>query len=223
MENATKAMIIVASAIIAVMILSVMIYLFTQAARVPAQYEYSKQAEMVADFNAKFEKYAVISDTNGNKILDSEEINFPSNSFADVITVCNLAYDINCKYENDTTNNVVVDFKINENSYCIYPKVDSNGHTVLEKGKVFADSSENVKNASGTIEMVNLYTLMETEISGAKLNDAKYDSQNRLRYKYYFDGELYYGEIEDSDELKNDGKVTNIVFKLVTNEAYDTY
>ena len=53
MENASKALIIAATMVISVMILSLMVYLFVQAGRVPAQFEYTKQAEDVALFNSK--------------------------------------------------------------------------------------------------------------------------------------------------------------------------
>ena len=59
MENASKSLIIAATMVISVMILSLMVYLFVQAGRVPAQFEYTKQAEDVAAFNSKIEKYIV--------------------------------------------------------------------------------------------------------------------------------------------------------------------
>ena len=194
MENATKAMIIVASAIIAVMVLSIMVYLFTHAARVPVQYENSKHAESIAEFNAKFEKYAIVADLNESGDLDEynsgsktiNETDIPSNSFADVITVCNLAYDINCKYENDPTNNVIVDIIIDGNYYCVYPMAD-NGRPVLQKGQVFEGKSENV---TATSTVVELFDLMEQGYDGTSFNEANYDDQNRLRYKYYFDSQI---------------------------------
>ena len=73
MENASKALIIAATMVISVMILSLMVYLFVQAGRVPAQFEYTKQAEDVALFNSKFEKYIIKSDVNDSKQLEEDE------------------------------------------------------------------------------------------------------------------------------------------------------
>lgn len=217
MENASKAMIMVASFVIAVMVLSIMVYLFVQAGRVPAQFEYTKQAEDVAAFNAKFEKYIVKAEIDG-----SNEIIVPSNNFADVITVCNLAYDINCKNDNDKTNSVIVEFKINEKDYCIFPKIDGNGNTVLEKGKVFECASNN-ESAMIDKAMVDIYSLMEADNGGKKITDLKSDPQGRLRYRYYFDCEADYGFSDLTNDFENDGKILKMTFTLIENMKYDSY
>lgn len=220
MENASKAMIIVASFIIAAMVLSMMVYLFVQAGRVPAQFEYTKQAEDVAAFNSKFEKYVIKSDTNNDGELDEDELTNFSNSFADVITVCNLAYDINCRNENDKKNSIRVDIDINGNEYCVFPKEDSNEKSVLEKGKVF-ECNTTQESQMTKDNMVDLYSLMETaDGAGVKLNDIKYDSEGKLRYKYYFDCEVDYGFSEATNSFENDGRIMTLEFKLVKNSSY---
>lgn len=220
MENASKAIIIVASFIIAAMVLSIMVYLFVQAGRVPAQFEYTKQAEEVAAFNSKFEKYIIKSDVNNNGTLDANELKVLSNSFADVISVCNLAYDINCRYGNDKYNSIRVDININGNEYCVFPKEENNGKNVLEKGKVFKCNTTQQSEMKSD-NMVDLYSLMETvDGAGVKLNDMKYDSEGKLRYKYYFDCEADYSFSEATNDFENGGRITTLKFKLVTNSSY---
>lgn len=222
MENASKAMIMVASLIIAVMILSIMVYLFVQAGRVPAQFEYTKQAEDVAAFNSKFEKYIIKSDINNNGNVEGDELNALSNSFADVISACNLAYDINCRSENDKYNSVRIDIDINGDEYCVFPIEDGNEESILEKGKVF-ECNTTQKSQMTKENMVDLYSLMETADShGVKLNDMQYDSENKLRYKYYFDCEADYGFSEDTNTFENGGKIMTLKFKLVTNSSYSS-
>ena len=219
MENASKAMIIVASFVIAVMVLSIMVYLFVNAGRVPAQFEYTKQAEDVAAYNAKFEKYAIISDTQApSGFLEGDELNNVSNSFADVITLCNLAYNINCKSDNDSHASVIVDFEIDGDSYCVYPMEDDRERSVLEKDSVFACNSTQIGSMTKN-NIVNLYDIMEEK----NLNEAKYDDLNRLRYKYYFDCELDYGYNETKGTFQNGGRITRIIFTLVENKAYINY
>lgn len=221
MENASKAMIIVASFVIAVMVLSIMVYLFVNAGRVPAQFEYTKQAEDVSAFNAKFEKYALISDTETPRgELSGEELNNVSNSFSDVISLCNLAYNINCKNDNDAHASVIVDFEIGGDSYCVYPMEDDRERPVLEKDSVFMCKSSNL-GAMTKNNTKNLYQIMEESYNGFKLNEAKYDDLNRLRYKYYFDCELDYGYDETKGTFQNEGRITKITFTLVENAEYD--
>lgn len=220
MENASKAMIIVASMVISVMILGILVYLFVQAGRVPAQFEYTKQAEDVALYNSKIEKYVINSDVDGSGTLDADEILTPSNSFSDLISACNLAYDINCKNDNDRKYSLKVDIDIDGDEYCVFPKTDENENSVLKKGMVFKCNTTQESQMTAD-NMIDLYSIMETEIdTGYKINDIKYDTQGKLRYKYYFDCEADYGLNEKTEEFENGGRVTNIMFTLVKNECY---
>ena len=170
---------------------------------------------IITDTNVELNESGDLDEYNsGSKTINETDI--ASNSFADVITVCNLAYDINCKYENDPTNNVIVDIIIDGNYYCVYPMAD-NGRPVLQKGQVFEGKSENV---TATSTVVELFDLMEQGYDGTSFNEANYDDQNRLRYKYYFDSELHYGETEDSNELKNEGRVSQVIFTMIPNSLY---
>lgn len=219
MENASKSLIIAATMVISVMILSLMVYLFVQAGRVPAQFEYTKQAEDVAAFNSKIEKYIVKAEIDNS----TNEIIVPSNSFADVISACNFAYDLNCKNYNDNKTSLKVDINIDDDDdieYCIFPKMDENGNTVLEKNKVF-ECGSNQESQMTKDNMVDLYSIMETADSeGVRYNEMKYDLQGRLRYKYYFDCDADYGLIAGSNEFENEGRITKIIFTLIKNEAY---
>lgn len=241
MENTSKALIIVAAMLISVMILSLMMYLFGQAARVPASYEETKQEEMVLEFNSKFEGYAKVADftgTGGNpdgKIDDSKlvnsltgsetsEINNPSNTISEVISACNAAYDVNDRNGNDRSNSVTIDIVMRINGtnkyYSVVPLADAYGNSILKKDCVFEKKSTEVV-ASTT--QVNLYDLLEiTDSDGDKLTAIReFDDAAKkiygLKYKYYFDGVVEYGE---DNKFSNFGKITKVTFTLKENALY---
>lgn len=223
MENSTKALIMVAAMFIGVMILMILLYMFNLSANIPAQYERTKQDEMILAFNAKFEKYALVSDENSDGKLSVNEgateykyeLNMPSNSFSDVISACNLVNDINTKNEFDSVNGVTVEFEINGKTYSISPErglaeFEDNGG--LKKNKVFMEPSGDV---------VDLFDLMNTEVETGKfLSDVKYWEGHKIRYRYYFDAILEYGLNEN--EVRNFGKVVKITFTLKETEDFDT-
>lgn len=239
MENASKALIIVSAMLISIMILSLMMYLFGQAARVPAGYEETKQEEMILEFNSKFEGYGKVADFNDDKKInqyklvstltgsETSEINNPSNTFSEVISACNAAYDINDRNGNDKNNSVVIviDFgkKIGSppaQEYCIVPLGNAKGESILKKGYVFAEKPENV---TASTTQVNIYSLLDVEIdpgftvSSVRMFDDATNKVYGMKYKYYFDGILEYGE---NDTFANFGKITKVKFILKTNTLY---
>lgn len=245
MENASKAFIIAGALLISVMILGMMMYLFGNAARVPAAYEDAKFQEMNAAFNAKFEGYGKVADYDNNGIIDDNgktkkanqygdmvffyedsEIFNVSNTFSEVISACNAAYDTNTKNENDKNNSVTIDIKMEghfDTDYCIVPAKDGDGNNILKKGYVFEGSSDSVN--PDTAEQVELFSLLREEVSISgktyTLSDTKYFSNENIqgmKYKFYFDGLLEYG---DNDQFKNFGKITKVTFTLKVNSLYD--
>lgn len=78
MENATKALIMAATVLIAVMIISAGIFLFVRYSEVAYNHEQSKAAQNQVQYNNKFEKFV-------DKTLTPQ----------DVITIVNLAKDYN--------------------------------------------------------------------------------------------------------------------------------
>ena len=239
MENASKALIIVSAMLISIMILSLMMYLFGQAARVPAGYEETKQEEMILEFNSKFEGYGKVADFNNDKNInqyklvstltgsETSEINNPSNTFSEVISACNAAYDINDRNGNDKNNSVIIDIDLGTISgssmseqYSIVPIGNAKGESILKKDHVFAAKSEDVTEST---TQVNIYSLLDVEINpGLTLSSVRMfdDATNKvygLKYKYYFDGILEYGE---NDTFANFGKITKVKFILKTNTLY---
>ncbi len=80
MENATKALLMAGGILIGIMIATFMVLVLHKGGQMSAEYDSQLSDQTLLDFNSQFEVY-----------------NVPDNDFFDVITVVNLAYDVNVK------------------------------------------------------------------------------------------------------------------------------
>ena len=84
MENASKALLIAAGVFLGIMLLTVMIYVFRQGAKVNESYDQKQISLQLELYNSQFEEF----DRDNNNVMD-------------VISLCNLASDVNkeCDFE----------------------------------------------------------------------------------------------------------------------------
>ena len=106
MENATKAIIMAGTVLISILLISFLLVLLRKGGAANAEYDTTMSDTELAKFNSQFEVY------------DRD-----NNTYFDVITVCNLAYDINNRTEDtitvsvtmwDNTKGANVTYKINK-------------------------------------------------------------------------------------------------------------
>ena len=115
MENASKALYIVVGVILGLLLLTVMIYVFRQGARVNAAYDQKQITNQLELYNARFEQF----DRDNNSIID-------------VISLCNAAFDVNMSTDYDSQNSIEVEIVIGNkvfkipNHYCGTCKNDLN-------------------------------------------------------------------------------------------------
>lgn len=95
MENASKALIMAGEILIALLIISMIVYAYSQWSNMENTGDKSKEAEQLAVFNKEYESY-------NRKLLRG----------VDVITVINKAIDNNKKYGNDEYYNIKVEFRM---------------------------------------------------------------------------------------------------------------
>lgn len=114
MEDASKALIIVAGTLIALMILSLGITLFSSLSQYTDSAQKQIEENALQSFNTQFTKYINCSDVNS-------ELDF-NLTIHDVITVANIAYENNKKYELN---------EAEDNNY--YVTVNISGENNLEK------------------------------------------------------------------------------------------
>lgn len=182
MENASKALIMAAGILISIMVVSFMIFVLRKAGSMSAQYDQQISENELTKFNGQFEVYAK-----------------EDNTFFDVITVANLAWDVNKKNNWDEQTGVTIKI-INENNdniveYSVLPNKE------LKKNHFF--KGEDVNNS------VYIYNVdLETEKSIIDEYTARND--DNTAYIYRFDcTEIKYNDIT--------GKVEEMLFKIVKN------
>ena len=148
MENASRALIMAASTMIALMVLAAMIYLFRQGALLNEHYDTSQISRNLELYNSKFLKF-----------------NRDNNSFSDIISVCNLAYDVNVGTEYSPNWVVEIIFKIGDNTYTLPsapPSIDGyKRNCVIHDGRI-----------------ISLYEMAQTKATdlGMSVSDVKYSN-----------------------------------------------
>ena len=121
MENASKALTMAGGLLIAMLLVAFMVFMLRKAGMMSAEFDSQMSNNELEKFNSQFEYY-----------------NRKDNNFLDIITVCNLAYDVNKKNGFDSSNAVVIEIgnHVGNTMYSILP--DSS----LEKN-YFLDTSGN--------------------------------------------------------------------------------
>ena len=111
MENASKALIMVASILLGVMIMAFLVYMFSDAGKINTRHEQREYEKSVSAFNASFQIYnsytdKIVDPSTGNLYrTNASQRQFARfhaaiylNVISDVVTAVNEAYDIN--YQN---------------------------------------------------------------------------------------------------------------------------
>lgn len=168
MENASKALIMAGGVLISILIISFMVFVFRKGGKVGAAYDAQISENEIAKFNSQFEVY------QGNE-----------NSFFDVITVVNLAWDINKKNSYDPNNCVEV---------TIDGKYELKCNNELQKSCVYDGSNQ-----------INIYDLVKLKVTGDSTLGGTYVEEGKTKYYYIFNCE----NIEYNDVT---GKVKSVKF-----------
>lgn len=147
MENASKAIYIVVGVILGLLLLSVMIYVFRQGARVNAAYDQKQITNQLELYNARFEQY----DRDNNNIMD-------------VISLCNAAFDVNLATEYDEQNAIEVEIVIGNKVFKI-PNKYSNTDFV-ERNTVLDGNNQ-----------ISIYNLVNMSLAQLGISDSLRNSQ----------------------------------------------
>ena len=187
MENAVKALIMVAGLIVGVLIIGLLVYLFRLGGNVGGNYEQSMSEGEIASFNAKFEPYMTTLKLNQNvEVASSQYKNLleqPSNNINDIVSVINMAYDINAKTQSDNNDDgiaIIVNISGSEKYYMDASKLYGYYRSTLSSSEKKRKKNI-VFNASGGV--VELNGLMQ-RFSNSCLYSGIF---NERLYEYYFD------------------------------------
>lgn len=137
MENASKALLITAGVILGVMLLAVMVYVFRQGASVNETYDQKQINLQLELYNSQFENF----DKQNNNIMD-------------VISLCNLAFDVNKECNFDTSTAVEIEIEIGSEIFKM-----PNSNLITERNTILKGSSK-----------ISIYDLVDCTLSDGTEN-----------------------------------------------------
>lgn len=187
MENATQALVIAGGVLIAVMIISLGIYLFSSASVISESYDATMSENDIQQFNNKFQIYSKKYKSDG---AESEKT---FNLASEVVSAVNLAYSINKKnnYDKQASVDVIIDFPEINNAdwkkkvYAIWPDKR------IEANKIYCisglPSSRIISTTPNESNSKDLNVFLD-EFS--KDNSEKFKDNLKRAYYYGFNGEV---------------------------------
>ncbi len=171
MENASKALIIAATTILAVLILGSMVYLFRAGSAVGESYNERQIQNSRELYNSRFLSF-----------------NRNNNNISDIISLCNLAYDSNLSSEYNTSYAVIIDVKIKDLCHFVIPNIEIDGLNRKSILLVKKNNIQDLKVNNTTVFLENIYDLMDTCIReipnidlGAESNSENWESESGLQ------------------------------------------
>ena len=218
MENATQALFMAAGVLIAVLIISLSIFLFSSASKVSENYDMKMSESEILKFNSQFTKYITnnVEPEDKYKVLKYTSYNVA----ADVVSVINLAYNLN--ESNDCDLNRGIQVVINNvelakgtGKYGITPLVQNHYKTqkIKDKNAIYLlknDKKEDYNNFSSYNKdsLCHINTLLEKYSECAYYKLAENDKLYKI-YHYYFSCEVNTNE--------NTGLVDEVIFTCINN------
>ncbi len=204
MENASKALIIVAGVLIGLLLLATMIYVFRQGARVNETYDQKQITNQLELYNSRFEEF----DKDNNNIIDA-------------ISLANLAYDVNVDCEFDPTLTVLVEIEVGSEVFTMpNTKVVSGRNKILpETGSeisIYDLANAYIYNTEVGVKTLGVTGLEDVE-STDKLSTTKLNENNKTIYKYLF-------RVEDASDFEyhdQNHKVSRVKLTAYLNPEWD--
>lgn len=212
MDNAARALIMAASIILGVLLLSTLVYVFRAGASLDEAYDAAQNVRQLGLFNAKLGEY-----------------NRNDNTIADMISLANRVYNINADYNFDAKMSVKLVIKIGTSCFVI-PDVEPIED--FNRNQIFKGNED----GSVTGKPISIYDLVdlplkdleiggignnEDKLSLTKLGPAKYINDNgeeKIKnnstiYKYIF-------ECVDIQHNAETGRTRSLKFNAIINPDY---
>lgn len=182
MENASKALLIAGGILLALMTLSLIVYVSTSTTRMAEAQDAKKASEELAAFNASYEAY------NKTRMYGT-----------DVITVVNKAINYNGKLDNSQKNEAItIEVEIIEDFTATKQTIEEYADNTVKKGKVeqIGEYSLFTKNGSKTVK-VNFDTKYSDDVVKFFQKQEKEDSVKILeeRKDRYIKKEITYSAL----------------------------
>ncbi len=228
MENASQALFIAAGVLLAVLIITFGIFLFSSASSVSENYDRIMSQTEMQKFNAQFTKFQTNTEFSPDGI-DSDEYGYIKynnyNKATDVISAVNLAYSLNQDYDHDIQVGIQVKIKTEDGIWGITPKIQrkfyeealrNNTIWADDKGIIYQINDVSKQNQDDDSLPNNNKRMNNNAFLEKYLNDCKiYKGKNKIYklYKYYFEGKVSLNE--------DTGLVDEVDFILNENSDFD--
>ena len=197
MENASRALYMAAGVLLAIMMISFAVAMFRSGGTLGSDYEQQAEQDALMKFNSQFENY-----------------HKDDNTIYDVITVANLAYDINKRNSFDPNNGVKVVISF---SSAASEKSVPNGYS----GNLYVLNSSNMKknyltsaNVVDSINNNNQVSIYNNEFIDF-YSENRSDDNGYTIFKWHF--RVDNSEIEYNTTT---GKVNSIKFSVIKNSSW---
>ena len=157
MENASKALVMVGSVLIGIMLISFLVLMLRRGGQLNANYDTQMSDNELAKFNSQFEVYAK-----------------SDNTFFDVITAANLAYDVNKRCNWDAQAGVSITIIQNGNTNNVLYSLPA-GPSGARLGKnCFFDKTNHVKDIYNPLDGENDKSIVQINTSRKDTDDSTY-------------------------------------------------
>lgn len=229
MDSLVKALYMAATVLIAVLILTGMVYIFREGAELNMNYDNSTAAKNLAKFNARIEALITRNHNNSFIILGRDRNSYDTKEFScadEVVSVINLAYDYNKQNECDQFNQIEVyiyDGATVKYSMKVFNQYDNmknliSSGEILEGNPAYGSTNINkitfadfLKEYGTSMIEPDAKVKLEGKMSSDNLDAIR--TQNNYIYQYLFEATVEYDE-------EFSGKINKIEFRKVENELY---
>lgn len=222
MDNAVQALYMAAGTMIALMILSVFVYMFRIGGRLGETYEQTQSTAQVTLFNSQFDAYAKTTQQLGAS--DGYSFTTKGSTASDIITCANLAITQNERTYYNLDDGLQVIVKIEGKTYSVFP------HEYAPKDAFIVDKTyDNIKSFTSKEAFngmtIPFYEFLKTYNSArmVDITSTGYKSTGETIYEYYFDVNKDENGVEGQGMQYSTvtGRVNKIVFQAVKTNNYE--
>lgn len=193
MENASKALIMAATVLIALMLIGIFTYVFRAGAKVDENYDLELAEGQLELYNSRFENY-----------------NVPDNTIMDLITVANLAYDVNTMSGYDDAGSVLIQIVIGSKTFTMPAPTDP-----AEKEKLKKEMKKN-QILDGSGNLISIYDLANKTVEELKASGGGFEPKDKL-------SKTHLGNITYYDDSGSEVSKVATVYKYIWNCTEITY
>lgn len=223
MENALKALYMAAGLLIGVMVISVLVYIFRNGARLGENYELNTENLQTIKFNNQFNNYAKVTNQTS---YASEGYSFIEKgcTASDVITCANLAMSINKQNDYDERNMVQIIVVLDASTKYYIHSMPNQPRNRFVKNLLLNDTTKQITDFNDT-NSLDFYEFLKkyNEVRIVDINSDNYKSTAETIYKYYFDVDKDENGVANQAITVSEltGKINKIVFTLNPTEHFD--